>query len=867
MTEPAATKELRLALVLYGGVSLAIYMHGITKELHKLVIASAALDANDAANPFPAATTEHVYWEALKHLAEENDVRTRVVIDVIAGTSAGGINGIYLAKALAQNVNQDELSKLWIEKGDIAKLLRGPAVGRGKLRLVLPFLGALLRQGKNAPILRGDVMSGWYVEALKNMDETRPKPDEGLQSLMPDDHDLELFVPATDFHGYVRQIPIEDPRAVTDLRHRHVFEFCRPGAGANDPDDPNQFEPEYNYALAFAARSTSSFPAAFPAINFADFEASFHPPIKLGSFAHDFCRVYELSDAKAEDTYFIDGGILDNYPFDHAIRAMRRRSASGQVERRLLYVQPDPRGKAVKKGAPGWVATALGGFATIPSQQPILDQLLDVLELNERVATIRQIIESSFGRIQGKVEKLPGSQRLDALLDAADAAALQAVRDAATAEANREIGPGYTTYVRTKIRAVVDDFAALVNHLCDYPDESNHAFFVRAVVNAWADDGKLFERQPTATAAQIEFLRQFDLDYTRRLLRFLIAAVSWWYEDDVDHDADPPSRSQLDQAKALLYRRLDKIEQLMSGDAFEESMKARLREVFGEDAIKDALGDAGLDPEPFLTDDRKGKLRAIRDDIAAFLSQEQQLGTFSPDLTLALCKLTSTWDEKARAAFFVRYLGFAFWDVLLFPVQFLAEAGERDAVEVLRVSPLDSRLLHPPGPADTQKLKGLGLYHFAAFLERDYRENDYLWGRLDGAERLLVLLLGHSDLECASRCVDAFAAILAEEAGPLGTTKELVASLRPQLDAIRALAQTADEALRGQAPDLRPREDFAPELNGVVGEAVARIVSGGETQAEAERRLGELLARILADTKEESPRRRFANAGVPRPIT
>jgi hypothetical protein len=33
--------ELRVALVCYGGVSLAVYMHGITKELGKLVLASA----------------------------------------------------------------------------------------------------------------------------------------------------------------------------------------------------------------------------------------------------------------------------------------------------------------------------------------------------------------------------------------------------------------------------------------------------------------------------------------------------------------------------------------------------------------------------------------------------------------------------------------------------------------------------------------------------------------------------------------------------------------------------------------------------------------------------------------------------------
>ena len=35
-------RELRLALVCYGGISLAVYMHGITKEVWRLARASRA---------------------------------------------------------------------------------------------------------------------------------------------------------------------------------------------------------------------------------------------------------------------------------------------------------------------------------------------------------------------------------------------------------------------------------------------------------------------------------------------------------------------------------------------------------------------------------------------------------------------------------------------------------------------------------------------------------------------------------------------------------------------------------------------------------------------------------------------------------
>src|SRR5918994_855145 len=77
-----AARELRLAVVCYGGVSLAIYMHGVTRELHSLVRASAALDAEAALyaeagldakanlelNPFEHDQTEYTYWWALREL-------------------------------------------------------------------------------------------------------------------------------------------------------------------------------------------------------------------------------------------------------------------------------------------------------------------------------------------------------------------------------------------------------------------------------------------------------------------------------------------------------------------------------------------------------------------------------------------------------------------------------------------------------------------------------------------------------------------------------------------------------------------------------------------------------------------------------
>jgi len=77
MEQNRAEKELRIGLVLYGGVSLCIYIYGVVYEFLRL------------------ARGEGPYRE----LAEKTQVKP--IIDVISGTSAGGINGLFLAKALA----------------------------------------------------------------------------------------------------------------------------------------------------------------------------------------------------------------------------------------------------------------------------------------------------------------------------------------------------------------------------------------------------------------------------------------------------------------------------------------------------------------------------------------------------------------------------------------------------------------------------------------------------------------------------------------------------------------------------------------------------------------------------------------------
>ena len=58
--------------------------------------------------------------------------------------------------------------------------------------------------------------------------------------------------------------------------------------------------------------------------------------------------------------------------------------------------------------------------------------------------------------------------------------------------------------------------------------------------------------------------------------------------------------------------------------------------------------------------------------------------------------LATNWSDEAKRALLVRYLGFPYWDMLVYPIQALTNVGERDHVEVYRISPREAKWPQPP---------------------------------------------------------------------------------------------------------------------------------------------------------------------------
>jgi hypothetical protein len=99
------------------------------------------------------------------------------------------------------------------------------------------------------------------------------------------------------------------------------------------------------------------------------------------------------------------------------------------------------------------------------------------------------------------------------------------------------------------------------------------------------------------------------------------------------------------------------------------------------------------------------------------------------------------------------------------------------------MSPRDThRIPVPKLPGQTKKLVGAESHHFGAFLSRKGREQDYLWGRLDGAERLIgILLAGRDEADQARWCKEAFRAILEEDEQAVPNAAALVEHVRASI--------------------------------------------------------------------------------------
>ncbi|NMO04220.1 patatin-like protein [Gordonia sp. TBRC 11910] len=748
--------ELRLAVVCYGGVALAIYMHGVTKELHKLVEASRQVEKGGP-NEFDADDTARAYYDVLAAYRDQG-TPLRVVIDVISGTSAGGINGVVLGKAIARGADQQKLRDLWLNDADLRKLLR-PNLHIGLWPGVAVSLAwQLINVRRRTSPLSGAFLARKLYDALRSMD------DGAGDSLLIDNDSLDLYVTTTDLTGADR--PMSDGAGGISQRSTDFARAIKFSATAG----PGEFGADWTPALTFAARATSSFPGAFAPVSlrsiadevdFAEQHVVFDP-----TTVH-FTTDYRETSVDAVDVWFVDGGLLDNAPFDHAVAAIARKPAESQVVRRLGYIEPDPgiallaparaNTPTAPAAAPRWVNGVFKAIIGAKGSHSFLPDLIEIREMNNEIQQIGAIIEAQEGLVRDKLvelglqvgtdlltvqnedsgtsvefrgasatpTKIDGSPVTAATATVGVPAAVAEFADKTNASVPAWIGVGYPTYVRLKATSAVDYLSSAIGGRVGYVDGSNAADFLQTTLREWLKTSP--DWSPTTPSGLAALLKNLDMPYRERRLQFVLMAINDLYADP----AQPVRATELDDLKGEAWRAFSEIRQV-TVDAVGK---------LHDQNLFDFLPEPTSDPKSFPIPDRFAAENSAK--FAAIVSQFCTIigggpGHYSNVLWNRYVPKTAHWPTTARQTLLTRYLGFPLWDATIYPSTALSNLPMYSPLKVEAFSPEAARALRPaPG---TQKLQGAGFFHFGGFLKRAWRENDYLWGRLDTVERILAIV-------------------------------------------------------------------------------------------------------------------------------
>lgn len=763
-------KELRIALVCYGGVSLAVYMHGVTKEVWKLARASRSASEGSAC----LAGSERVYCDLLRDIASTQKLELRILPDILTGASAGGINAVFLAEAIHSGFSLEPLTDLWLDMADVDMLLDPEARPWSRItkQWAWPLVQYLLTRPGNAvsesvaPETREEVRaklsrfvrSRWFEPPFSGIGFSRLlwKALSAMHSappdapLLPPGHPIDLFVTATDFRGHLALLRLNSPPVAEESEHRLPIDFHGrvPAEGGSALAD--------RLELVFAARSTASFPGAFPPLQITEID-------QLGSEeGHDWTnrapflqRIMpaHVSRDDVANVSLIDGSVLVNAPFAEAAARLRTRPAQREVDRRFVYIDPRPDRLGPHNPSQdrpvGFFSAIFGALSTIPREQPIRDNLETLEQQSREAERLHTIVHALRPEVERAVQDLFGHTLF---LDKPTPRRLQAWRNKAQQAAAEQSGFAYHSYAQAKFSGIVDHIARAIYEAAPELGLANPDPIRQRVRSELAARGlqRLSDPRGGASDDAIAFLRAHDIAFRIRRLRLMARRLSVDWENDARI-----SEADREQAKTLVYDSLALY--------FERESVDWLGAQFVADAHR-VLDNAGVALDA---------LQRLRD----LPGVDHQVETmFSEAL--------ATMSKPLRRSMLLTYLGFPFFDIATLPLLHNEGLTEFDPVKVDRISPEDARSIREGGTHAT--LRGIEFYNFGAFFSRAYRENDYLWGRLHGAERMIDIVVSTLDQPMPTDRIrahkkKAFLAVLAEEENRLKADPGLIDRLRAEI--------------------------------------------------------------------------------------
>lgn len=667
-------REVRLGLVLYGGVSLAVYENGIVQELYRAIRGDGV-------------------YSLVKDLIDSD-----IVVDVISGTSAGGVNGVMLAFALANRREFTASADLWREQADIQQLLRA----------------------EKDPVATSLLNSTYYQEKLEECFKSNLKPD----SSAPEIEELDLFVTGTDANGDIYTVYDDQGHPIDVKNHRALFKLAY-RQGGNKIPRKNDFDLPNAVDLATLSRLTSCFPAAFE-------------PVRIEKDNRQFFRWGKLRNPAV----YLDGGILNNKPFTSTIDAISRRTANREVERFLIYVEPNPEAfpetgsERANPQSPTVVEAGMNALLSIPQYQSIAADLDAVEAHNERAQRIQEMFDALPDAPRRKRDDLDHTPVISDHLETYDTRAYYAgrliqLRDTAVAGIlNDENGRPYLSDLdeRRSGRILVESFncwpgeagvtltefdvffrmrraAYLSRMLMRHVKKGNPSpFAIWDVVNHYF---KLYEMAQWALTSWLDawtydwrsLSGQFpDLDTQPQEQRTrILQQISTGVWGEVDQ-----------HLRALLYAKVD----------IPPDTTAAARETFYEE-LNQSLHSVNKNA-PAPADPPRNLLIALDDALKQWLR--------------------SLPDDEISAMLRNEFCRFLEVDRQIFPVLLGSGFESPDTVHIVRFSPLDARRGYSDAPLK-QKVCGVALSAFGGFFKKSWRASDIMMGRFDASCLLIECLM------------------------------------------------------------------------------------------------------------------------------
>ncbi|MFM6854750.1 MAG: patatin-like protein, partial [Sphingopyxis sp.] len=631
------------------------------------------------------------------------------------------------------------------------------------------------------PPFGGEVFSNLLIDAFDAMAAGPKGP-----VLVPDEQPVDLMVTVTEFSGHEEFMRLNSPSVVEETEHRRIFSFRRAQGIRDDLSDI--------VGLAFAARATASFPGAFPPFTAREMDRALAGRQREWPSRADFLtrQLPGMALDDAQDKVLVDGSVLANAPFRPAIGALRQRPARREVDRRFVYIDPKPGRRAISFGGrdarrnddcspmlPGFFGTILKTMSDIPREQPIRDNVEALEAMSQRIWRKRGIVDSMRGEVEQRIESALGHTFF---LDHPTAARLTAWRAVSQDCAAKEAGYSFVAYGHLKISIIVDDLARVIADARGVRDVGERAHLHDAVWAAVRQRGAdhICSASVRVNPDNIAFFRAHDLNFRIRRLRYMARRL-----DEVAGIGSTVDPALEEMMRSTIYTALGPY------------LDREARDFYATLSVDGADAGGGADVGAII--DRIGTLRALTriDEVA------------DGQIASALAQL----PKPTRRAMLHAYLGFPFYDAATLPLLQGEGQGEFDPIKIDRISPEDATAIRAGGAAAT--LKGIQFNSFGAFFSRAFRENDYLWGRLQAAERMISIIASTvpagTELPPATIADfqrQAFHAILDEEEGRLNAVPDLFRQIRAEVVAATPAGNTA-------APIADAREEPNADTNAV----------------------------------------------------